>query len=142
MRRRLEELPLEVVARPPGQAAADVQPLALDVQEHVLGEHALGRVGVVGAAGRVDVVVAAVAAVVRRVDPALELDLDRRVALAGTVTFFAMQPVLRPAAVGHRQLARRQQHGAAVGAVDLLLEEEVGGEPLGLRRDRRGPAGR
>ena len=43
----LEELALVVVARPPRQAAADVQPLALDVQEHVLGQHAFGRVRVV-----------------------------------------------------------------------------------------------
>ena len=78
---RLEELPLEVVARAPGQVAADVQPFALDVQEHVVGEDALGRVRVVGAAGGVDVVVAAVEAVVHRVDPALELDGDRRLAL-------------------------------------------------------------
>ena len=35
--RRREELPLMIEARPPGQDAADVEPFALDVQEHVGG---------------------------------------------------------------------------------------------------------
>ena len=48
--------------------------------------------------------------------------------------FCVDQLVLRAAAVSHGQLARRQQHRAAVVAVDLLLEEEVRGQPLGLRR--------
>ena len=53
-----EELLLEVEARAPGQVAADLQVFAQDVAHHVLGVDALGRVGVVGAAGGVDVVVA------------------------------------------------------------------------------------
>ena len=76
--RRREELPLVIEARPPGQHAADVQPLALDLQEHVRRIHAFGRGRVVRAAGRVDVVVAAVEAVRRRIDPALELHGDFR----------------------------------------------------------------
>ena len=43
-------------------------------------------------------------------------------------------PVLGSAAVEHGQLAGRQQDRAAVVAVNLLLEEEVGGQTLGLRR--------
>ena len=61
--RRLEELALEVVAGSPGQDAADVQALSLDLEQHVVGVDALGGAGVVGAARGVDVVVAAVEAV-------------------------------------------------------------------------------
>jgi hypothetical protein len=45
-----------------------------------------------------------------------------------------LQPVLGAATVLDRELTRREQHRAAVGPVDLPLEEEVRGEPLGLRR--------
>ena len=96
--------------------------------------NALGGVGVVGAAGRVDVVVAAVPAVIHRVDPAFELDGELRVPFSGTVICLADELVFRPPAIIHGQFARRQQHRAAVGPVDLLLEEEIRGQPLGLRR--------
>ena len=58
--RRCEELPLMIESRPPRQHAADVEPLSLDLAEHVGRVHALRRRGVVGAARGVDVVIAAV----------------------------------------------------------------------------------
>jgi hypothetical protein len=131
----LEELPLVVVARPPGEAAADVQPLPLHVEEHVLRQHPLGRGRVVGTAGGVDVVVAAEPPGVGRGDPPLQLDGDL-VRPGGRDLFLPHhQPVLGAAAVHHRELARRQEDRVPVGPVDLLLEEQVRGEPLRLRRE-------
>ena len=73
-----EELPLEGEARSPGEHAAHVQPLAFDLEKHVLRPDALGRGGVVGAAGGVDVVVAAEKAVGGRIDPTFQIDRDLR----------------------------------------------------------------
>ena len=103
---RLEEPALIVVARSPGQDAADVQALALDLEEHVLGPDALGRGGVVGAARGVDVVIAAVEAVGARVDPALQPDLDRRLAPRRDFDLPADQAIFGPSAIGHGHLAR------------------------------------
>src|SRR5439155_9045514 len=64
-----KELALIVEARAPGQDAADVQAFPLDLEEDVLGPDPLGRVGVVRAAGRMDVMIADVVPVRVRVDP-------------------------------------------------------------------------
>jgi len=82
----------------------------------------------------VDVVVAAVEAVGHRVDPADQLDLDPRLALGGDDHLAFDLPVLGAAAKDHGELARCQEHRATVGAVDLLLEEEIGRQPAGLGR--------
>ena len=58
----LEVALLVIPARPPAQTAADVEVLAENVPHHVLGRDALGGTLVVGAAGRVDVVVAGIPA--------------------------------------------------------------------------------
>src|SRR5205823_4333386 len=103
-----------------------VQPFALDVQEHVLGKDALGWIGVMGTAGGVNMVVAAVEAKVIGVDPALQLDADVGVALFRNGDRALKLPVLGPSAIAHRELAWWQQDRAAVMAVDLLLKEKVG----------------
>ena len=79
---------LVVEARPPGQVAADLQVFAQAVAHHVLGVHAFGRVGVVRAAGRVDVMVAGVPAEQRRIDPAFDLVAERRPGSSPTVSVF------------------------------------------------------
>src|SRR5262249_44110131 len=130
----VKELALELETRTPGQIAADVKPLALDVQEHVAGKDALGGVGVMGAAGGVNVMVAGVEAVVRGIDPAFELHLDLGRALVRDEDLARLLPILGASAKSHGELPRRQEHSAAVGAVDLLLKEEVRCQALGLRR--------
>ena len=68
-----EELLLEVVRRPPGQHRREVERFAVDLRPHVFRPDALGRILVVRAAGRVDVVIAGIPAVLRRIDPAQQL---------------------------------------------------------------------
>src|ERR1019366_6149622 len=93
---RLKELALEVKAWPPRQVAADIEPLALDVQEHILREDSLRRICVVGTAGRVNVMIAAVEAVVPWVDPTLQLDRNRGLAFFGNLDLLFDQAILRP----------------------------------------------
>ena len=84
-------------------------------------------------AGGVDVVVAAVEAVVLRVDPALELDGDlRRRPFRGIADLLRDHAIFRAAAIDHRQLAGRQKHDAAAVPINLILEEEIGSEPFRL----------
>ena len=67
-----EELLLVVVGRTPDQHGRDVERLARDLRPHVLGPHAFGRVLVVRAARRVNVMIARVPAVARGIDPPLQ----------------------------------------------------------------------
>src|SRR5205823_1727686 len=106
----------------------------LDVQEHVLSKYALGRIGVVGTTGGVDVVVGGIEKKKGGVDPAFELHVNRGLTLLGNSHLALKLAIFRAAAITHDELTGRQQHGAAVMAIDLLLEEKVGGEALGLRR--------
>jgi len=133
VRVRFEELALEVVARAPGQIAADVKGLPLDMEKHVLRENAFGRVGIMSAACGVDMMISAVEAVVLRFDPALQLDADHRLPFVGNLDPLFDHAILRTATVGHRQFARRQQHNAAAMAIDLVLEEKIGSETFCLR---------
>src|SRR5205085_12136550 len=68
------------------------------------------------------------------VDPAVELHLNRRLTFVGNSHLALKLAVFRAAAIAHDELAGRQQNGAAVMAIDLLLEEKVGGKAFGLRR--------
>src|SRR5262245_50861661 len=88
-----------------------------------------------GTAGGVDVVIPAVEAVINRVDPALELHREwhRAVGARRDADLLLKLLVLRPAAVGHDEVARREEHRATIGPVDLLLEEKVWRQPLRLR---------
>ena len=70
---RLEELVLELEARSPGENAADIEPFPFDLEKHVPAQNPLGWDGVMGAAGRMNVMVAAKVSVLGRVHPALEL---------------------------------------------------------------------
>ncbi len=132
-----------IEAGAPRQHAADIEPLAFDLPEHVGRIDAFGRRRVVRAPGRVDVMVAAVEAARRRIDPALELHGDFRVAglpiapfgRRGNLHGARDRPVLGPTAVGHRELTGRQQHVLAVRSVDVLLEKQVGRQPFRLRRE-------
>src|SRR5215510_12258744 len=101
----LEELFLEVITRPPGQHAADVERLAQNVADHVLRHHALRRAFVMHAPGGVDVMIARIPAELRDVDPPFEFERQRL-----RLVYFdrlAFGDVLRPARVFDRVFARR-----------------------------------
>ena len=80
-----EKLLLVVPRRTPRQHRADVEVLAQNLPDHVLRMYAFGRILVVRTARSVDMVVARPPAVLRRIDPSLELKrkLARRVPLDG-----------------------------------------------------------
>lgn len=128
-----KELPLMQITRPPREHAADVQAFPFHLQEHVLGPHAFGGARVVGAARRVDVVVAAEETIGLRIDPAGKFDIEAGRSRGGDVHLALDHAVLGPAAGLQGKLARREQHDVAMFAVNLRLKEKVGCEPLGLR---------
>src|SRR5262245_38559496 len=101
----LEELFLEVITRPPGQHAADVERLAQNVPDHVLRHHALRRAFVMHAPGGMDVMIARITAELRDVDPQFEFERQR----LRLVYFnrFGLGDVFRPARVFYRVFARR-----------------------------------
>ena len=109
-----------------------MQALPLDLAKHVLRGDAQRGIGVVRAAGPMDVMITREEAVLLRIDPTRELDgngrklrwLDRYLALENTV--------FRSAAGLHGEGARREEDGLAVVPVDVLLKEEVRREALGL----------
>ena len=124
-----EELFLVVVRRPPGQHRCEVQRFADDLRPHVFRLHAFGRVLVVRAAGGVDVMIAGEPAVLRRIDPARQLEdqLHRAVddeALASVADTRARGVTVTVKSPGGSSI------GLAVVPIDLRLEEEVGGEAL------------
>src|SRR5262245_4215369 len=102
-----EELPLKFETRAPREVASDIEAFTFHMKKHVFRENAFGRIGVMRTARGVNVVIAAVEAILHRVDPAFELDGNGRVALLGDRdTSFALT-ILGAAAIRHRQLARR-----------------------------------
>src|SRR5205085_3297445 len=97
---RLEVALLVIPARPPAQAAADVEILTQDVAHHVFRGHALRRALVVGTAGGVDVVIAAVPAPGPREHPALQLEALGVRRRGGHGDLAALDEVLRAARPG------------------------------------------
>src|SRR5262249_52038670 len=97
------------------------------------GEDPFGRVGVMSTAGRMDMMVAAIKSVIHRIDPTFQLNRNRSVTLFWNHNFFLELAIFGPPAIGHRKLAGRQHNGSTVRPIDLLLKEEIGGEPLGLQ---------
>src|SRR5688572_10209893 len=127
-----EELLLIVEAWAPGQVGADFQVLAENLANHINRMHAFGRVGVMSAAGGVDVMIARPPARLGRIDPALKVDLHRLWALADG-DLASCDHIFRPAGHLHVEFTGRQGHLLAVVAIDLRMEKEIGREPLGLR---------
>ena len=127
-----EELLLVVEARPPSEVRADLQVFAQDVPHHVRRMDALGRVGVMRAAGGVDVMVAGDVAELHRVNPPLDLEVE---ALRGLrhADLARLLHRLRAAVELKRVIAFGQTNRLAVHAIDLRMKREVGREALGLR---------
>ncbi len=102
---------------------------------HVRGRDAFGGVLVVGATGGVDVVVAGKPLTLGGVDPALELEVR---ALAGDAfldgQLVGLDEVFRAAGDGDGILAGREEQGLAICAIDLVVEEEIGGQAAGWIR--------
>src|SRR5215831_1892906 len=126
-----EELLLIVVIRPPREDRREVEMLAEDLPDHVLGFDTFGWVRVVRAYRGMNVVIARIPAVFRRIDPAVELEREfvGPVSLVGEFT--RMRQVFGTARVLHGVVAGRQLDGLTVGTIDLRLEEEIGREPFG-----------
>ena len=135
MRGTAKEWPLMLEAVTPGEHAADVQAFALHLGKHVRGLHANGGGGVVRAAGGMNVMIAAVIAEVRRIDPALKPHRELRFLCRRNGHLSPQGAVFRAAGSLHREPARWQQHGAAIRAVDVFLEKEIRCEPPRLRRE-------
>src|SRR5207249_10309519 len=89
------------------------------------------RALVMAAAGGMDVMIAGVPPVRRRIDPAPELEFDVG---GGHPHRAPLGDVLRSAPAGECIVARRQPQRLAVFAVYLLLKEKVRGEALRARR--------
>ena len=98
---------LEIEARAPREAAADLQILPHAVAQHVGRHHPLGGALVMGAAGGVDVVIARPIAAPRRVNPAP----DGIAQLGGPIPDderLILRNALGPARAAHRVAARRE----------------------------------
>lgn len=129
-----EKLFLIIEARAPGEIRTDLQILAEAMPHHVRRVYALGGIGVVRAARRVNVVVAGHPARERGIDPALDLEVpllawrvcdgERRGLFHGFGAALKLHDV---GACGESEIL-------AVGAIDLRMKGEVGRESLGLRR--------
>ena len=71
-----EELFLIIETGAPGEIDSNLQIFAETVAHHVPGVNALRRIGVMRAAGRVDVMVSRIPAVAGRIDPPLESEFQ------------------------------------------------------------------
>ncbi|GEM_PF-2107907 len=69
--------------------------------------------------------VAAVVAEISRIDPALEFHRQRRLFRCWNHHLRLHRAIFRPARRLHRELARRQQHRAAIRTIQMLLEKEI-----------------
>ena len=128
-----EKLLLIVETRSPGQVRADLEILAEAVSHHVRRVDALGGVGVMGAPGGVNVVVARPPAHQCRIDPALHLELLGRVGI-GDGDRAALRYRLRAAVKADGVGTAWQFHMLAIGTINLRMKMKVRRKPLGLRR--------
>src|SRR5437667_160447 len=126
-----EKLLLVVIIRSPSQYRADVHALAANLTDHVVRQHALGRVLIMSAARRMDVVVAGIPAIFRWISPSLELELDFRWPFLIDCEFFLLRQVLRAARVSYGVLAFGQAQGFSVRSVNLRLKKEIRSKALG-----------
>ena len=126
-----EKLFLIVKTRPPSEVGADLEILAEAVPHHVRRVNPLGRVGVMGATGGVDVVIARPPTHQRWINPALHLERlgDIRVADSDGA---GLRDRLRAAIIPNGVGAARQFHVFAVGTIDLRMKMKVRCKPLSL----------
>src|SRR5260370_30151760 len=120
---------LVIPAPLPAQAAAAVETLAQCMPHHTLRGNALGWAFIVRAAGGMNVMVAGIPALSRRVDPALQLERLRVRGGGGHGDRALQRLVFRPACIGDGVLARLQSDRLAVVPVDLGVEAEIRRQP-------------
>ncbi|NBP24195.1 MAG: hypothetical protein EBU81_06515, partial [Proteobacteria bacterium] len=134
-----EELLLVVEARAPGEIGPDLQVLAQHMAHHVHGVDSLGGFFIVGAAGGMDVVVARDPTLGGGIDPPLHLEAPAVGPASGHLEFPALHHRLGAPGELHRIPAGGQAERFAVAAIDLGMEEEVGGQPLRLGGEHMTP---
>src|SRR6185503_2310863 len=76
MNQRAEETTLIIKTGSPSQNTTDIQTLAVDLPEHVARCDALGGAGVMRATRSMNMMVAAEVAIIRRVKPSLQPELE------------------------------------------------------------------
>src|SRR5216683_5880036 len=129
-----EKLLLVVIIRPPGQYRTDVHALAANLTHHVVRQHALGRVLIMPAARRMDVVVARIPAMHCWINPSFKPELDLRWPFRIHRELLLPCHVLRAAGVSHGVLTLGQAQGLSIRSVNLGLKKEIGSKALrGIR---------
>ena len=129
----VKELFLVVEARPPGEVRADFEVFTEAVAIYIRGVNAFWWIGVVGAACGMNMMGSP--------DHQLRFAgstqrLRRNATVCGLpcmVTLQSLRQILRSACIEECILSRRQFQRLAVGAIDLIVEEEIGGKPLSSR---------
>src|SRR5215813_1879780 len=125
-----EVLFLIVVARPPGQNAADVERLAQNMPDHVLRHHALRGAFVMRAPGGMDVMIARIPAELRDINPSFEFERVRLRPIRGDLDGLPFDQIFGPAREFDLVLACREFDLLAVRAIDLRVEIEIGRQPF------------
>ena len=128
-----KKLFLIVKTRPPSEVGADFEILAEAVSQHVRRVNPLGRVGVMGATGGVDMVIARPPAHQRRINPALDFECLDSVRI-GDGDGSVLRQRLGAAIKSDIVLTGWQSHMLAITTINLRMKVKVGRKPLGLRR--------
>ncbi len=126
-----EEPFLVVEARPPCQTATHLEVFSHGVPQHVRGMDPFRGILVVQAPRRMDVVVSGPPTPFRRIDPAFDLVLDRH-GLVFDGEPFAFGNRFGTVRTIEGVVSRRESDRFPVATIDLLVEEEIGGEAFGL----------
>src|SRR6185436_12912340 len=116
----LEILLLVIPARPPGKYASDIEVFAANVAHHVGRRHALSRRRIMGASGRVDMVIAGIPAGCCQIDPPFHPETFRVLFACWDLDVSLQNPILGTTGVGHVVPTRWKQNLFAILAINLI----------------------
>ena len=129
-----EKLLLIIEARTPREVRADFQIFAHALANHVRRVHAFGRIRVMRATGRMNVMIAGPPTALGRIDPAFHFEVELIALCASIVSVCRLRDRFRPARKLDRVFAVGQTKRFAVGAIDLRMKAEIRREPFRLAR--------